>query len=452
MTEHLSTRSLEQYRLRTLPPAELLRADEHIAACDSCRRRAGEDVRAERVLRAMDASLRSAAADAAREHLSFEQLADFVDGRLDAAEREVIGSHLELCRLCEEEAADLRSYRNTLAAEPGRPGRGAASGRHGLAALLAGFRNLFATATPLRVAAALLVIVSASLLCVIVWRQSRPAAEVADGTTRQAAEDVSIPAAVSPPQTPPIPGADNSAVTPTPAVSDPETPQVAVALDDAGGRVTLNAGGEIEGLPPLSPAARQAVRNALAEGRVRPAPVPTGLRGKPETLMGGPEGTQPFSLVGPVGRIVRDARPRLSWRPLAGASGYTVTVLDADLKPVAASPPLSGTSWVVPRRLERGRVYTWQVTALKDGEEVIAPAAPAPPARFKVLEAALDDELSRLERAGARSHLALGVLYARAGLLEQAERELRALARANPQSVEARRLLNSMRAARSGRR
>lgn len=167
--------------------------------------------------------------------------------------------------------------------------------------------------------------------------------------------------------------------------------------------------------------------------------------------MGGTEGAQPFSLVGPVGKIVRDARPRLSWRPLAGASGYAVTILDADLKPVAASPQLSGTSWVVPRRLERGRVYTWQVTALKGGEELIAPAAPAPPARFKVLEAPLDDELRRLERPGARSHLALGVLYARAGLLEEAERELRSLARANPQSKEARRLLNSVRAARRGR-
>ena len=448
MNEHLSVRSLEQYRRRTLPPAELLRADDHIAACDSCRRRAGEGVGTEEILRALDAGLRSSAA--AGEHLSFEQLANLVDGRLDAHEREVFESHLDLCRLCAEEAADLRAYQTTLAAGPGAA---AASGRHGFAALLEGFRNLFAAATPLRVAAASLVIVSASLLGVLVWRQSRPAAEVADGAGRQSPAAAPTPDPVSPPQTSQTLIAGNSAAAaPTPTPGDSVTPQIAIALDDAGGRVTLNAGGEIEGLPTLSPAARQAVKNALAEGRVRPAPVPAELRGGAETLMGGPEGAQPFSLVGPVGRIVRDARPRLSWRPLAGASGYAVTILDADLKPVAASPQLSGTSWVVPRRLERGRVYTWQVTALKGGEELIAPAAPAPPARFKVLEATLDDELRRLERNGARSRLALGVLYARAGLLEEAERELRALASANPQSEEARRLLNSVRAARRGRR
>lgn len=48
----------------------------------------------------------------------------------------------------------------------------------------------------------------------------------------------------------------------------------------------------------------------------------------------------------------------------------------------------------------------------------------------------------------AGSHLTLGVLYAQAGLLDDAERELQLLLRANPQSALAQKLLRGVRAKR----
>jgi hypothetical protein len=47
-------------------------------------------------------------------------------------------------------------------------------------------------------------------------------------------------------------------------------------------------------------------------------------------------------------------------------------------------------------------------------------------------------------RNGRRSHLALGIFYARAGMVEEAERELTALVRQNPKSQVARKLLRSV--------
>jgi hypothetical protein len=91
------------------------------------------------------------------------------------------------------------------------------------------------------------------------------------------------------------------------------------------------------------------------------------------------------------------------------------------------------------------------VTAVKDGQEVISPAAPAPEARFKVLGAATMKELERLEAAHPDSHLVRGVLYAQAGLLDDAEREFRALLEANPQSPTAQKLLQSVEALRRPR-
>jgi hypothetical protein len=101
--------------------------------------------------------------------------------------------------------------------------------------------------------------------------------------------------------------------------------------------------------------------------------------------------------------------------------------------------------------LPRGGLYSWQVTARKEGQEIISPAAPAPEARFKVLEGAKLSELERTEAAYADSHLTRGVLYAQAGLLEDAEQQLRALLKANPNSSVARSLLQSVQTLRRSR-
>jgi hypothetical protein len=138
----------------------------------------------------------------------------------------------------------------------------------------------------------------------------------------------------------------------------------------------------------------------------------------------------------------------LRWRPLSGATSYTVTILDPSFSVVATSQPSQATTWTVSRKLERGRIYSWQVAAVKDGKEVISPTAPAPEARFKVLDREKAAELERLEKTHTNSHLALGVLYGQSGLLNDAEREFSALLRENPQSAVAQELLRSVRTAR----
>ncbi len=52
---------------------------------------------------------------------------------------------------------------------------------------------------------------------------------------------------------------------------------------------------------------------------------------------------------------------------------------------------------------------------------------PAPEAKFKVLEQSQANELERIKKTAANSPLTLGVLYAQAGLLNDAEREFETL-------------------------
>jgi hypothetical protein len=236
----------------------------------------------------------------------------------------------------------------------------------------------------------------------------------------------------------PSPSPSPSLVDPAPG-TPPATPApILLALNDGGGQVTLDAQGNIAGLELLSPADQQRVKTALTTQKVRVPETLRQLGDSSSAPMGGTTGAA-FALLGPVGTIVATDRPTFRWRPLDGATGYQVTITDpeAGYREVAASPQLRDANWTLDRPLGRGRVYTWQVTARTEGAEVRAPA-PNQEAKFKVLE-----------HAGSR--LAMGLLYAEAGLLDEAAREFRALVAANPQSPVAKNLLRDVRAKRRDR-
>ena len=99
-----------------------------------------------------------------------------------------------------------------------------------------------------------------------------------------------------------------------------------------------------------------------------------------------------------------------------------------------------------PAPLRRGQIFSWVVTAVVDGKKVVSPSASAPEIKFAVLSTADFNELSRLKKSN--SHLALGVFYARVGLLNEAEREFERLIDLNPQSELPRKLLQDVRAMR----
>jgi Tfp pilus assembly protein PilF len=87
----------------------------------------------------------------------------------------------------------------------------------------------------------------------------------------------------------------------------------------------------------------------------------------------------------------------------------------------------------------------WQVTAsLSDGKSVSSPSPPSPEAKFRVLDQKKADELSHFQAAHSESHLALGILYAQAGILEQGEHELTQVKESDPDYRLAQNLLKSI--------
>jgi hypothetical protein len=180
-------------------------------------------------------------------------------------------------------------------------------------------------------------------------------------------------------------------------------------------------------------------RALIAKNLVMPVGIEMLDRTPSIAIRGNQASVQSFAIVHPFATAISNDRPRFSWTALNGATSYRVSVFDANLHLIETSKPLDETQWMMPDHLQPGIVYTWTVTALKNGQEIVAPAPPAR-AEFKILG---KPDLHKLNRLVGKttSHAARGVLYAEAGLLDDAEQEFRTHLRLQPADGRAKQLL-----------
>lgn len=448
MRKHLTDSELERYRERTLSPQALLAANAHLYDCEACHGRYGGDGN----LEAAFAFVRSIGEPFEEEsHLPFEQLAAYVDDALEGEERRMAATHLAQCEVCAEQVRELSPLRDLIAPAPSIATLEIATPAPFNRPTL--FEKLRAAwrAPAYRIPA---LVVGAVLLVALPWwfLVRSPQTDRADRPTQapqppqEHSQDKQLAENVSPVEkdstdkndAPPL-----SASTPS-----GETDPTLLSFRDADARVTVHAGGRVVGLDSLSPAHRQLVGRMLTTARVETPRRSWDDRRGGDALMGGADGGVAFSLLSPVGQVVRDVRPTLRWTPLEGAESYVVTVRDSHARTIAMSGPLSAAEWSVSQPLRRGVVYSWKVLAVKNGEETVSPPPAAADARFKVLEETRAEELIRAEELRPRSRLLLGALYARAGLLDEAEREFQKLSEENPRSRVARKLLRDVKSRR----
>jgi hypothetical protein len=242
----------------------------------------------------------------------------------------------------------------------------------------------------------------------------------------------------------PAPQPTASAV-PSVEVQPGPAPVLVAQLNDGAGVVSVDQEGKLSGADNLPPSYQELVKKALTSQRIERSSQLQGLTRPPSSLMGANEPGREFSVLAPAGVVVMSDRPAFRWSRFEGASGYVVEVYDAQFKLVMASPEVTTVSWTATQPLPRGQVYSWQVKANKDGQEVTVPRPPAPQAKFRVIEQGKMNELLKAKRAYGSSHLTLALLYADAGLVNEAERELQLLRKANPQSEIVRKLLRQVR-------
>ena len=369
MSEHLTNEKIKLYISRQMKSAELLMADDHLAECNLCFKQINDSRHASKAVN-FD-FLQSSPEES--EHLSYEQLENYVDEKSDEIEREITDVHLQVCTDCRAEMNGLLEMRKLIEIDARKqtfaPPAAEKTASNQIWSFLSG--KYFP-----RLSFAVLAILLTVSLFGAFWLLRR-------GNSTEVA--VTSPSNADLPQ-----NLQNSIQTPTVNVqpnANEVLPQNTNSETNNGANLQNQTApsDEIESLPPQYQAE---IQRELADGRLSIPPGINQLNNQTGKLMSG--GTQeiPFALSSPVGKIIQTNRPQFRWNKLASAEGYIVNVTDENFNKVAGSPQISTTNWQIDKPLTRNKVYLWQVTAIKNGEEIKSPVRPAPDAKFKVLDAA----------------------------------------------------------------
>ena len=441
MAEHLSQGQLAGYRGRTLDANELLAVDGHLASCDVCHERLTGILPGFAKL-SLSPSFQS---DEPPFHLDYDRyLEPYVDGKANDIDREIVDSHVAQCSQCAGDLKDLLAFKQ----QPAVASTGATAGTSSR------WRQ-WLPQWPLRSTPALATVVVIAVfslaMAVILWtmnRASRRVERAATGSTaserqRQAVEKEQPPPA-STDHTNPVssPSIQSQDLSPLPR----EEPLI--TLNDAGGQILVNQRGQMEGLDELPPDIKESIERALATRRLHDSPALTGWSTGAGILRSELENQNTFAPLAPMDVVIETDRPEFRWQASEGARHYIVTIYDAKLREVGSSGPIIGTEWTTPNSLERGVTYSWQISAVKDGQTIVSPKPPLREARFRILDQRAVVALAKLKKSAGSSHLVMGVFYWKHGLIPESEREFQALAKANPKSTAVAELLANIRSMR----
>jgi len=425
MTDHLTEAEVSVFRERTMRPTERERIDSHAAECESCLRRILPTEDSALVYRELTEALLPDSADEAF-HLSNAEVRRYANGSIDQADRVIFESHFDICDLCSEAVQSLIA--SPLVESVAASGVQPEIPQQQFSPVWSGAFQF----TPARAVAGVLV-VAGLVLAFVVWQRwhARAVDQTAQKTSSQTLSNT--------------PGSGSPAPTQTEATKDPTIEQLAVAasLEDNGRKIQLDGSGKLIGLEELPEASRSLVRSVLTTKTLSKPEVLEKLTAPSIILMDPTARENSFGLLAPSGTVIATDHPNLRWQALEGATSYAVSVFDTDFNRVARSAPQAATQWTS-TQLRRGMIYSWEVVAVRNGQEVRSPVAPAPRAQFKILEAEKLIELTNLKKHSPISHLTLGLTYARFGLLAESEGQLQILARENPNSPVATRLLRTV--------
>jgi hypothetical protein len=357
------------------------------------------------------------------QHLTYEQLEDLLDGRLSPAEGATIEGHIAHCPACRADLVHLRG----IAAQVGSDAEPAQvpleeTTTSGGPRVVSFDRRLSGTGTSS----------TAARQSTPGWTWSRTIAVA--GAIAATVAFVLVLRSGSDRGTAPAGQAANN---PAPGLpSTPPAPATADRLQDGSRVITVAADGSVGGLDDVPSSFKASITQALVAARLETDPALGEVIGSTGTLLGSRGVSSETAPQAPVGVAVESPRPTFRWSDTRGAQ-YQVSVFDRDYNPVAESVWLTTTQWTAPAALRRGQRYSWQIRVRSERHEIVVPTPPAPEARFRVISEADAQALAQLRERSPGSHLLLGVVYARLGLFDPAERELAAARMENPSSPRA---------------
>lgn len=431
MTDHLSTLQLKRFSVSALEEDELAAVAMHTADCQTCQHQFSEELKRRRG-QAPNSFTLNPEFWFRNDHLDFDQLASLADGTLNPTAREIVDFHLKVCEACREDVRSLQAFRKETVRdiEVSYAPTGYASSKNNISGSR-GWRSLLWQ--PTYAVAAIVVGLLVLIVAAVVFKNRSATLDAKKNEPAQ----INVQASPSPSQPEQSRSPDSI---PSPSIDA----NVVAVLKDGRGEVAIDRNGRVTGLEEVSSISRQEIAQVVLTERMPAPSVLKSLEGGDGNLRGGNR-SQSFNLIYPTRRVVIEDRPTFKWQSFTGATSYRVYVIDSKANQVAKSEELSPTEtqWKAKAPLQRGQVFSWVVTAIVDGKEIVSPSSSAPEMRFAILSGSDVQELNQLKKT--QSHLALGVFYAKSGLLSEAEREFQQLIKLNPQSQLPKKLLQSVR-------
>ncbi len=298
MPEHIKEEQLKGYRDRTLPVGELLAVDTHLGSCQLCRTALAGLAEGK-----SSASVISGIDQARFRHLSYEQMDDWVEDRLEAADREMVMAHIGLCPPCARQLIAYQEYAPLMAA-PVRTAMYPAT--QPVQRVKQSFWSFLKQPQYALGAAALI----AFFIITPLTRHSAPEQTGAILAPTSTAVDSTIPVQNSP------------------------------LIDQA-----LNAS-ELDQLPD---SLRVGAKEVISD---------TGSIARPASLKGLEASSDPV-IEFPLSEVVAETQPVLRWKTF-GNSTYSISLSDSRGL-ISRRGGLSDTRWTPPSVLLREHVYTWEV-------------------------------------------------------------------------------------------
>lgn len=429
MSAHLSNGIVERFHSRSLAGGDRGVIYDHILGCEPCRQLVVTSQAEAVALRNIGDHLLLQEGEEPY-HLNPATIEAFVDDTLDALDRSTAKLHLEDCAECSAEITDLRESLATMRAAAPSGGRQSEDIRPS--------RRVVFTA-PMRIAAmvALIAFAAIALVAVFRWRLTSPS--ITTG---------SQPTPIASPQVPSLGPSPSTGVNPptlaeNPPPKEPREEPLKVIAKDGPNEIAIDRSGNVLGVPSVPAESRDAMKEALTEERLNRPSVLDDVASAEVSVRASSGNEEQIVITYPSGLVIKDSKPTLRWKPSKTAEAYRLEIADETFHQVAKSQDLPATTqrWTPATALKRGGIYTWTIRAVnKEGEA----SSLVSQGKFKVLGQDKVRALNRL-RTGPPSHLALGLFYAREGMVTDAEREFGILVKENPDSAVLKKLLKDVR-------
>lgn len=457
---HFTNKDITAYFERKLSPQETLALFTHIEICKPCsntydfvceKRRSPSSLRFNFSLSESDTVA----------HLDSEELAALYEGKIEKEELELLKHHTISCSKCNNAFKDFVAQQQ----EKQELGFHIREGKH-KNRFVEFWQTTVLFLSPYRQKN---VAYAVSLLCLFVigglviisfWRSStkRTTSETTSNNQVGIQEVIRNNPTNKQPKDEPIPNdkGNNSSVTnqkrnlskaanERPLSANAKSDRQILIKDAEDQEILIRSGRLLEGAENISPILRDDMIAALNGKDIVPAAlyrIDDAARIK--TRGSNPlNKTNPIRLLSPVNKTIRTETPAFEWEEVVEATGYQVGVVDEEFNIVAQSLILKETVWKIETPLVRGKKYRWQVKVFTNGTDELQLFAPDKGASFKILSESENLEIIESEKK-LKSHIALGVIYLKAGLLDEAESEICALQKLNPKSEQVKRLLDKI--------